>query len=90
MKLLIRNGNEIYESQIHCQTDRCSGCLFRFRCFTDRELNITVSDLDDMARDNLSDVTVSNLMVRQGRGVFYYNKLFDVLKNESYTSNFGK
>ncbi len=49
-----------------------------------------MSDLDDMARDNLSDVTVSNLMVRQGRGVFYYNKLFDVLKNESYTSNFGK
>jgi len=82
VKLQIHNGNEIYESQVHCQPDKCPNCLFRFRCFTDRELNITASDLDDMARDNLSDVIVSNLMVKQGRGVFYYNKLFDVLKTK--------
>ncbi len=80
MKLKIHNGNETYASEIHCQSGKCSDCLFRFRCFTDRELNIMVDDLDDMARDRLSDVTVSRLMLRQGRGVFYYNKLFDVLR----------
>lgn len=80
-KLFICNGNETYESEISCQSEWCVTCVFRFKCFTSREINISAVELDDMARDKLSDVVVTHLIIRYGsRAIFYYNKLFDILK----------